>query len=644
MIKKKNKAILCAIASVGFMTSIKTINVNAMTPKNTGLVSNIQGINQDNEIENTNSNNYFSDIKDHWAKKDIEKFINLGYINGYSDKTFKPNNSITRAEFVKILNNTFGLTKSSGKVFSDTQNHWAKNDIDVAVTNGICKGKSYTEFKPNDPITREEAALMISNYEKIANNNHDKINEFSDTESVSNWAKDGVEGVIEKGYMHGYTDNTFKPKGNITRAEAVSTLSRVNEDEANSDIKLNQEEANKVITRINKLNRSISVNDEIEIKNTRDAYNNLNKEAKTLVTNLNVLENAEASLNKINNAIDLIQAIPGEIYKINECTDAQVRKEFAKYKEQVKKAEEAYNNLNEDEKKSVSPFDLAILNTGKIMVRQLEEVNADILKGKNFVDRVNALQSYAQYKNPEEIKAIIKEIKDLRDIYENFQYHIQVVIPDDVNDKLFKAECEVMSYENQVKNDQSNQEEANKVIDQINNIKLNQTSFYEEEITKARSAYNNLNEKSKSLVTNLDRLESSEKILNVINSIYNLPEDITLDNKTLVQEVRNAYNDLTDEEKANITEFDLAILTSAELKISALEKIESDKVTAQDLVKRIDALDSVIASNNRDEVLSKADEIKAIREAYENLDYYVKKSVTNYEKLFKAECKLAQVL
>ena len=89
MIKRKSKALLCAIASIGFINSIEIIHANAY-------------------------NNSFSDTKGHWAEAEISKFNDLGYISGYEDKTFKPNNSVTRAEFVKILNNVFGLTKSSG--------------------------------------------------------------------------------------------------------------------------------------------------------------------------------------------------------------------------------------------------------------------------------------------------------------------------------------------------------------------------------------------------------------------------------------------------------------------------------------------------------------------------------------------------
>lgn len=189
-------------------------------------------INPPQSIDDTNPNpedivSKYSDIKGHWAQNTIVDFIEKGYVSGYSDGTFRPNNNITRAEFVKILNKVLGLTKSSGKIFSDTKTHWAKHDIDIAVTNGVCNGKTTTEFKPNDAITREEAAVMISNYKKIADNNFDKINKYKDASKVASWAKPGVEGVIEKGYMSGYSDNTYRPKNKITRAEAVATLSRI---------------------------------------------------------------------------------------------------------------------------------------------------------------------------------------------------------------------------------------------------------------------------------------------------------------------------------------------------------------------------------------------------------------------------------
>ena len=169
-----------------------------------------------------------SDITGHWAESQIKDFMSKGYLNGYPDGTFKPQASIKRSEFVKILNKVFGLTTKSGKVFDDTVWHWAKDEIDIAVTNGVCQGTSSTTFEPDAPITREAAAKMIANYKKISDTHHNKINGYNDGSQTANWAINEVEAILEAGYMNGYSDtNTFKPKNNITRAEAVVTLGRV---------------------------------------------------------------------------------------------------------------------------------------------------------------------------------------------------------------------------------------------------------------------------------------------------------------------------------------------------------------------------------------------------------------------------------
>ena len=185
-----------------------------------------------------------------------------------------------------------------------------------------------TEFKPNDLITREEAALMISNYEKLEDNNYDKINAFNDNEDVSDWAKDGVEGVIEKGYMNGYTDNTFNFKGNITRAEAVTTLSRVNKLEEKPEVQPEEnlvvEDVNTVIDKINKLDRTITENDEKEILEARNAYNSLSEESKFLVKNLDILEKAESTSRKFN-VVNLIYKIGRDDNK-NDSPENRIKK------------------------------------------------------------------------------------------------------------------------------------------------------------------------------------------------------------------------------------------------------------------------------------------------------------------------------
>ena len=170
----------------------------------------------------------FNDVsQDYWAYSQIQSFVEKGYIDGYGDGTFRPQNPIKRNEFVKIFNKVFGLTKKSGIVFDDTKDNWAKDEIDIAVTNGVAQGVSSTLFEPDRYVTRQEAAKMLSNYMKLDDTNHDKIKKFSDYNQIAEWAKDALEGNVEKGYIKGTDAGMLAPKDNMTRAEVVTLLSRV---------------------------------------------------------------------------------------------------------------------------------------------------------------------------------------------------------------------------------------------------------------------------------------------------------------------------------------------------------------------------------------------------------------------------------
>ncbi len=176
---------------------------------------------QDNKIN-------FTDVsQDYWAYSQIQDFVKKGYIEGYGDNTFRPKEPIKRNEFVKIFNKVFGLTNKSGIVFDDTKDNWAKDEIDIAVTNGVAQGIGANKFEPEEYITREAAVKMLANYMKIEDKNHDKIKKFSDYNEISDWAKDAFEGNLENGYIQGTDEGKLAPKNNITRAEVVTLLGRV---------------------------------------------------------------------------------------------------------------------------------------------------------------------------------------------------------------------------------------------------------------------------------------------------------------------------------------------------------------------------------------------------------------------------------
>ncbi|RXT04583.1 S-layer homology domain-containing protein [Ammoniphilus sp. CFH 90114] len=162
------------------------------------------------------------DIRGHWAEQEIRSFIQSRMISGYPDGTFRPNQTITRAEFASLLVKVFKLEERPGKVFDDIQGHWASKDIQTASAYGIIKGFSDSRFGPNEKITREQMATMMSlakKWENITGNAN-----YLDTEQIAGWAKDYVQAATKHQVMNGYPDQTFKPKKHTTRAEAVVVL------------------------------------------------------------------------------------------------------------------------------------------------------------------------------------------------------------------------------------------------------------------------------------------------------------------------------------------------------------------------------------------------------------------------------------
>ena len=184
-----------------------------------GYVSSVYvDIDEDNNV-------VFSDIENHWAKAEIEDFASNGYVGGYDDNTFRPNNDITRAEFVTIVNKYFGFTKAEGENFTDVnEDAWYYKDVCIGVREGYINGYQDGTFRPNEPITREEAASIVRTITGLVENGSSK---FTDDNEIGSWAKKSVYALADNKIMSGYEDNTFRPKNKITRAEAVATLSRV---------------------------------------------------------------------------------------------------------------------------------------------------------------------------------------------------------------------------------------------------------------------------------------------------------------------------------------------------------------------------------------------------------------------------------
>ncbi|QSZ27623.1 S-layer homology domain-containing protein [Aceticella autotrophica] len=169
----------------------------------------------------------FTDIKGHWAEKEINDWISKGLIAGYEDNTFRPDNPVTRAEFVTFTNRSNNLTKTADINFKDVKStDWFYNEIQKAKAANIVSGYDDNTFRPNNSITREEAAAILTRLLKLQPVTQDALKGFKDASQVSDWAKDAVNTAVYYGLIKGYPDNTVGPDNPITRAETVVILNR----------------------------------------------------------------------------------------------------------------------------------------------------------------------------------------------------------------------------------------------------------------------------------------------------------------------------------------------------------------------------------------------------------------------------------
>ena len=169
-----------------------------------------------------------------WATEYVEYAFSAGIIDAKEEYRFT--SPITRLEFCEMVFNAVKLHSGLGSVldipisspFTDTDSHA------VALLNyaGIINGKSETEFKPDDFLTREEAAtIVVRTVDRIGSLSATEIYfDFKDGNEISDWAMESVQKICNLGFMIGVGDNRFAPKEIFTTEQAVTILVRVFEE------------------------------------------------------------------------------------------------------------------------------------------------------------------------------------------------------------------------------------------------------------------------------------------------------------------------------------------------------------------------------------------------------------------------------
>jgi hypothetical protein len=181
--------------------------------------------NSSSNVHNPGSAITFSDIQYHWARSAIENLAQRNIVTGYSDGTFRPNDTVTREQYVTMLVQTKGYALGGDSVFGDlSSTSWSAPYIGAAIKNGIVIPSEYAgSFRPQKAITREEMAVLAARAMRLSPD--PGYLTFNDTYAVSD--KGLVGAAARAGVVSGYPDHSFRPGNFVTRAAAAVVVNRV---------------------------------------------------------------------------------------------------------------------------------------------------------------------------------------------------------------------------------------------------------------------------------------------------------------------------------------------------------------------------------------------------------------------------------
>ena len=176
----------------------------------------------------------FTDVTKNWAYPGIQYCVTHGIMGGMGDGTFAPTGTTTRAQIVQILYNLEGTPAVSGTTpFTDLTANWYKPAILWAYQNNVVAGKSPTTFDPEGPVTREQIAVILTQYMfhvlKMERTwTPADLSAFPDGANVSRWAKEAMQDAVALGLINGTKASDglvyLDPQGSATRQQVATIL------------------------------------------------------------------------------------------------------------------------------------------------------------------------------------------------------------------------------------------------------------------------------------------------------------------------------------------------------------------------------------------------------------------------------------
>ncbi|MBY0549024.1 MAG: S-layer homology domain-containing protein [Candidatus Obscuribacterales bacterium] len=172
------------------------------------------------------ANKEFTDISGYWAQQYISQLANRGVIGGFPNGTFKPETKITRAQFAAIAAQALKLPAGSGNNFTDVPGaHWAAAAIAAASNAGLIGGFPDGSFKPEDSLTRAQALVILSKALKSPQSNPAALARYSDAQAVPGWATESVTQAATAGIIVNFPDeHQIRPNALTTRGEVAGLM------------------------------------------------------------------------------------------------------------------------------------------------------------------------------------------------------------------------------------------------------------------------------------------------------------------------------------------------------------------------------------------------------------------------------------
>lgn len=543
------------------------------------------------DYDKNNFNITFTDIKsNHWSYESIKALSQMGIINGYEDGSFRPDDKLTRAEAVTILVK-YSLKDNikDKKIYkSDLKNHWAQKYMSIAIANGWLKGYPDGKYRPDDKINRAEFIALINRVLKIDKNlNYESIKDKLPRDLYSNkwYFKDIVNAMFDgREYSNEELIENIKELENKLELIYLDEIDEIRDDVWDNDINIDKNKLmiNKLKEELKEINNKLLAGlDDLNIleDKKRKLAEKINEKEENIREEILKLEKDMLSKDEFNEKYTELES------ELNNLKD--IKENVIKNTEEIKKLKNKFDsldipNVKEELDKIIKDINIKDdYNDIKLEIDSIEALVTEVIKNANDIKKLEGLiygnleldglegllegveelneKLPEEDKNKDTIKELADDVRELMKKFEKLKEKINEgdelisrasveeiskginLVQKEVQLRYRHLELELDYIKNEV--DRLDKEKADKI--EVKGLRLitelSQNIIYNNyQLSKIRNKYPRYN-----YSTNKDKLEKYDYIFESFESNTN---------KNIVKNIKNIEKLLEDLESGNISQ------------------------------------------------------------------------------------------